>query len=343
MPETVSVLIASYNCARFLPQCLESVLAQTRPPEEVIVVDDGSEDETPEVIRRFPDVRYIRQEHGGKSAAFNRAVAESSGEILCHLDADDYWMAPKLERVCKELAENPTLGGVIHEVEHVDEDGRHIESGCTTKPLKTPAILTLDDCDEAGFVYPVPGAKGLVAGNSNTTVTRRSALVDLFPLWPDMGLGVDCIFLAGALRYGLLYLPELLSAYRHHRHNAWLGNSYGSQHIIDMWQFLLSQKNYRSRLSPRHVNLLKAKILEMEAHQASRTGKNKFRGAIAGIQVPIVLLRNGLLFNWRHLVLPIACILPIRRTVSRRTQEHADSSRQQRSARQAAGANNSQR
>jgi glycosyltransferase involved in cell wall biosynthesis len=328
MPETVSVLIASYNYARFLPECLKSVLAQTRPPEEIIVVDDGSEDETPDVMRRFPDVRYIRQEHGGKSVAFNRAVAEASGDILCHLDADDYWMAPKLERVCRELADHPALGGVIHEIQHVDEDGNYLDltSSYSIKPPTRPAIITLDDSEEVGFLYRVPGAKGLVAGNPTTTVTRRSALVDLFPLCPDMGLGVDCIFAAGAVRYGLLFLPELLSAYRHHRGNAWLGNPYGSQHIIDMWKFLLSQKNYRSHLSPRHISLQKAKILEMEAHQASRTGSSKFRGAIAGIQVPIALLRNGLLFNWRHLALPIACILPIRRTVSRASQKHVSSS-----------------
>src|SRR5439155_17983912 len=110
MSEKVSVLIASYNCARFLTECLESVLAQTRPPEEVIVVDDGSSDETPEVMRGFPNVRYIQQEHSGKSAGFNRAINEATGDILCHLDADDYWMPRKLERACKELTDRPAMG-----------------------------------------------------------------------------------------------------------------------------------------------------------------------------------------------------------------------------------------
>ena len=172
-------------------------------------------------------------------------------------------------------------------------------------------------------------ARGLFAGNPNTTTARRSALVDLFPLWPEMGLGVDCVFVAGALRHGLLYLPELLSAYRHHSSNAWLGNPYGSQHIIDMWRFLLSQESYRSRLSSRHVNLLKARILELEAHQASQTGRNKVRGAIAGVQVPLILLRNGLVFNWRHLALPVACFLPIWRTASPSSEKHDRPSRQQ--------------
>ncbi len=316
MPETVSVLIATYNYGRFLSQCLTSVLAQTRPPEEVIVVDDGSEDETSEVMRRFPDVRYIRQDHSGKRTAFNRAVAEASGDILCHLDADDYWMPSKLERVCKELADNPAIGGIIHEVEHVDEVGGHLELGWVTSAPTRPAIITLDDCEEVGFLYPLPGAKGLFAGCPGATVTRRSALVDLFPLGPGMSPAVDGVFLAGALRYGLLYLPDSLAAYRYHGKNMWRGNPYGEQHIIDMWRFLLSQENYRSHLSSRHVSLLEAKILEREAYQASRTGKNTIEGVIAGIQVPMILLRNGLLPNWRHFALPIACILPIKRTLS---------------------------
>ena len=60
MAETVSVLIAAYNCARFLPACLKSIHGQTRQPAEVIVVDDGSEDDTEDVMRSFPAVRYFR-------------------------------------------------------------------------------------------------------------------------------------------------------------------------------------------------------------------------------------------------------------------------------------------
>lgn len=313
MAESISILIATYNCARFLPQCLESISAQTRQPDEVIVVDDGSDDNTEEVMHRFPSIRYIRAQHGGKSAAFNRAVSEATGDILCHLDADDYWMSGKLERVLKELADNPTLGGVIHETQHVKEDGSPIESGGKPQARKMPAVVTLDNSEELHFVYSVPGAKGFFSGNPNTTVVRRSALVDLFPLWPDMGLAVDAIFVFAALRYGLLYLPELLSAYRHHGNNAWLGNPHRTQDIIRMFQFLLLNKAYKNHLSARQIRLLKARILENTAYDSCLTGNNKIRGAAAGIQVPLALLRNGLLFNWRHLALPLMCFIPVKR------------------------------
>jgi len=313
MSETVSVLIATYNCAHFLPQCLKSVCAQTRQPDEVIVVDDGSEDGTASVVRDFSSVRYIRAEHGGKASAFNRAVSEATGEILCHLDADDYWMPRKLERVCHELAARPTLAGVIHETDHVNADGSPRMIPHKVESHLAPVVVTLAGSEERHFLYPLPLAKGFFAGNPNTTVVRRHALVDLFPLWPDMGLGVDAVFVFGALRYELLYLPESLAAYRHHGTNAWLGNPHRSQDIIRMFRCLLSKKQYRSRLTARQIALQEAAILEMTAYDSSLTGNHKMRGAFAGMRVPLILLRNGLLFNWRHLTLPLMCFIPVKR------------------------------
>jgi len=313
MPESVSVLICTYNYARFLYKCLETVCAQTRPPDEVIVVDDGSQDETEDVLRRFPDVRYIRQHHEGKSAGFNRAIREAHGDILCHLDADDFWMPTKLERVCQELARRPSIGGVIHETLHVGESGEPVQWPYAAAPFPESTLLTLERVEEVGFLYPLPRARGLMAGNPNTVCARRAALLDMFPLPARMGLAVDAVFLAGALRYGLLYLPSALAAYRHHGRNAWLGNPQAIQHIIDMWEFLLAHENYRRHLSRRHVSLTRAKILERKAFLASRTGEKAFEGACAALALPILLLRNGLMCNWKHLVLPLLCLLPLKR------------------------------
>jgi hypothetical protein len=136
-----------------------------------------------------------------------------------------------------------------------------------------------------------------------------------------MGLAVDGIFVYGALRYGLLYLPELLSAYRHHGNNAWVGNPRRFQDLIQMTQFLLLKEDFVDHLSARQIRLLRAKILELTAFHSSLTGDNKIRGAIAGIQVPFVLLRNGILFNWRHLALPLTCLLHVDKKTSSRIGE----------------------
>ena len=313
MAEKVSVLIGTYNYAHFLANCLESVCGQTRPPEEVIVVDDGSDDGTEDVIRHFSGVRYIRQNHEGKAAAFNRAVRESTSDILCHLDADDFWMPEKLELVCRELAQRPAIGGVIHETSHVGEDGEPIQLPYAIAPYPPSTILTCEGVEELGFLYPLPRARGVMAGNPNTVCARRAALLDMFPLPPDMGLAVDAIFLAGAIRFGLLYLPKELAAYRHHGQNAWLKNPRATQHIINFQKYLLANKEYRRHISRRHVALTRAKLYERQAFLASRTGDHAFAGFCASLALPFVLLRHGLICNWKHLLLPVLCALPLKR------------------------------
>jgi glycosyltransferase involved in cell wall biosynthesis len=95
----VTAAITTYNRADFLPGALESVFAQTRAPDEVLVVDDGSTDETDGVLAGYGDrVRVVRQANGGRSAARNTAVREARGALLSFLDSDDRWLPHKLER-----------------------------------------------------------------------------------------------------------------------------------------------------------------------------------------------------------------------------------------------------
>ena len=94
----VSVVIPAFNSARFLPQVLEAAFSQTYPPLEVILVDDGSTDETPQVMQHFQNrVTYIRREHKGPSSALNRGILRARGEWIAFLDADDLWLPHRLE------------------------------------------------------------------------------------------------------------------------------------------------------------------------------------------------------------------------------------------------------
>lgn len=102
---SVSVITPCYNGSRFLRQTLESVLAQTRPPLEVLVVDDGSTDDSAQVAESFgPPVRVIRQSNQGESVARNRALTEARGDYAVFLDADDLLESRSLERLADSVS-----------------------------------------------------------------------------------------------------------------------------------------------------------------------------------------------------------------------------------------------
>src|SRR5579863_4931679 len=103
---TVSVVIPTYNYARFLGQAIDSVLAQTCPVKEIIVVDDGSTDDTFNVLARYgPAVRALKQKNCGPAAARNRGVGIAGGDLIAFLDADDFWMPDKLAKQVRRLKE----------------------------------------------------------------------------------------------------------------------------------------------------------------------------------------------------------------------------------------------
>src|SRR5947209_14232957 len=92
----VSVIVPTFNRANYLPESLDSILRQTYPDYEIIVIDDGSSDETSTEMRRYPQVRYFEQTHAGIGAARNNGVQQAQGHFLAFLDSDDLWPADKL-------------------------------------------------------------------------------------------------------------------------------------------------------------------------------------------------------------------------------------------------------
>ena len=109
----ISVIIPTYNSATYLPQALDSVFAQTHNNLEVLVIDDGSTDNTPAVIAPYANrIVYMRQAQAGPSKARNLGIARARGIYTAFLDADDTWLPSKLEKQLRVLQHNPEVGMV---------------------------------------------------------------------------------------------------------------------------------------------------------------------------------------------------------------------------------------
>ena len=106
----ISVVIPAHNAGKFIKRTINSVLAQTYHDYEIIIIDDGSTDDTDEVVKSYGSkVRYIRQENAGTTAARNAGIKSAAGEWIAFLDHDDEWLPEKLELQVKLLRKYPEL------------------------------------------------------------------------------------------------------------------------------------------------------------------------------------------------------------------------------------------
>jgi glycosyltransferase involved in cell wall biosynthesis len=113
MSPSISVIVPVHNGARYIRDAIKSILSQTLQVAEIIVVDDGSTDGTAGVVSEMTNVRYLRQEQSGQANARNRGYAESSGDLIAFLDADDIWTPQKLELQVKALDCDPPFDCVF--------------------------------------------------------------------------------------------------------------------------------------------------------------------------------------------------------------------------------------
>ncbi len=210
----VSVLVANFNYERYIALTLESMVAQTYSNFEVIVCDDGSEDRSPQVIsefvRRDPRIKLFTQPNGGVASALNRAFDESSGEIICLLDADDTFLPTKLADVVSAF-ETHSWGVVVHPLLVVDGDGRQVQ--------RKPAFSNF----EAGWIGDRVAARGgrWSYMEASAVCLRRSVAQLAFPIpedsfrtWADAYL---CV--VGALLSPVGFVDEILAHYRIHGAN----------------------------------------------------------------------------------------------------------------------------
>ena len=132
--DLVSVVIATYNMGHYLPQAVQSVLGQSYANLDLQIVDDGSTDDTPSMLRRWdghPRVRIHSQANAGKARAMNQGVALSGGSFIAFLDADDLWLPEKLARQMPLFAARSAVGVVYSDYERMDGEGAPLPKGPT--------------------------------------------------------------------------------------------------------------------------------------------------------------------------------------------------------------------
>src|SRR6185503_12070287 len=164
---SVSIVVATYNQAGFLTEAVASVRAQTFADWELLVVDDGSTDDTAAVAARFRDddrIRYLPGAHAERAVARNRGVAAATGDLVAFLDADDLWRPEKLARQVAALAAAPGAGACYTATRFVDGGGRPL-------PIRKPVRAT------AGRLFTAFARGNFVILAS--MVVRRSCLAAL--------------------------------------------------------------------------------------------------------------------------------------------------------------------
>lgn len=198
----VSVVIASYNMAKYLPLAVRSVLSQTYRNLEVHIIDDGSTDSTKDVLSEFEAearVYYHWQPNQGQASAKNKGVRESKGDYIAFLDADDMWMPEKLEKQVPLLEKSERTGVVYSPFTYMDAEGN---------PLPTP---------------PRRFHRGNISGpllidnfvGFNTTVVRRRCFEEVGQFDEALPMGIDYdLWLRFSTRYEFDFVEESTMYYR---------------------------------------------------------------------------------------------------------------------------------
>ncbi len=197
----VSVITATYNMGRYVAGTLDSVLAQTHPAVEAIVVDDGSTDDTPEVLARYADdprVKVVRQKNAGQTVAKNRGLREATGAFVGFCDADDLWRPDKLARQLPSF-EDPRVGVVYGNFQFIDGEGRPIE---TYRPSTFSGRITGELLVDNFIHFP-------------TALVRREIIERMGGFDESLSMGIDFdLWLRISVDHDFLYLSDILVDYR---------------------------------------------------------------------------------------------------------------------------------
>lgn len=208
----VSICIPSYNHARFLPATLDAIFAQTFRDFEVVAVDDGSTDNSLEILKSYqskhPDTMRVYTHEGGKnlgpSATENRGVQEARGIYWCGNDSDDISYPDRLERQVAFMQRRPQIAWIYGVCDFIDGDGKKLPGDYGKDLSVFPGILErlIMNC----YIYPI--------------MIRRACMIEAGPFEPGLAFGDWEYWIRLAARFPAAFLPGAVGAYRIHGGNS---------------------------------------------------------------------------------------------------------------------------
>jgi glycosyltransferase domain-containing protein len=276
---TISVLLCNYNDSRFLPDSLGAICTQTRPPDEVVVVDDGSTDNSVEIIqsfaRRYPFVRLVRNEQNrGLIYSINRALGEARSQFVVWAAADDRLLPNFLERNIECLIQNPSAQMTVSRLATFRNGSEEVFSyteknhGAAFDFGDAPKFLSPEELRERL-------RKSYVWLSGNAAVVSRTALVQAGAFDEKLRWHADYFsYWVVALRHGVCLIPETLALMRQHEttySSAGMSNPGDQRQVLSFIADKLTTKGWRdigvavfqcpSLLSPMGVLMLKVLLL----------------------------------------------------------------------------------
>jgi alpha-1,3-rhamnosyltransferase len=259
-----SICVPSYNHAQYLPATLDSALAQTYPNIEIIVLDDGSKDDSLQIARtyeaRFPDKIKVYTHEGGANLGISRTVnaafAHSRGKYWMGLPSDDVLYPEKIEKQVAFLEKNPELGFVYCYVDYIDADGNRV-------PGTFGKDITADEDPIKSMIIEnfIPGMAMLARRDCIERVGEHDADL-IYSDW-DFWVRLFSLYRGG-------FLPESLVGYRVHHYNSSVGTPRSTQinYIRDLYRKLLQHVDNRL-LNESYREIIEKQIENLPAREAS--------------------------------------------------------------------------
>ena len=283
----VSILINTYNYGRFVARAVESALQQDLPgsEKEIIIVDDGSTDETADVMQKFRGVvKYVQKQNGGQGSAINAGVSIAGGDIVCLLDADDFFYPTKLRTVLDAFHSDDRVGVVYNKFDVVDEAGRLLMQRLPHR------LIAGDICARVQMGY--------ICGSPTSGISGRRSLLLTLPI-PEDRFRVSADFYYLALlplitRVGVVESSQ--HAYRLHGSNAYAGKSGAAQLAIHSQQMESIWHHAESKLGKRFVQTVT--VYDREALDASVPWARRLAGFGADLRTLLAIRGEAGLKSW---------------------------------------------